>query len=345
MALQLRTFESTERQITHMQKLINDPLRSVADYLRGFGLAHADSVRVHEYPSFVTRIDAPVRGKVTIISGSGSGHEPLNAGYVGYGMLDAACPGDIFTSPTPDQYLAAIRAAHAGNGVVLIVKNYTGGVLNTQLVMEIVEEDDVEIASILVNDDVAIPDAGRRRGMGATVLVEKIVGAAAEARYSLPAIVEVGQRATLQARSMGVALSSCTSPAVGRPTFRLPMGQMEVGVGIHGEAGRWRAPLIGADAVVDLLIEPIVIGLDLRPGDRVLAMVNGLGGTPQQELYIVYGHLHQALEAFGVRLERRLVGNFITSLDMAGCSITLLRLDDELLRLWDAPVHTPTFRW
>ncbi len=328
-----------------MQKLINDPTLAVTDYLRGFALAHTDAIYVNESPKFIARKDAPVVGKVTVVSGSGSGHEPLNAGYVGRGMLDAACPGPVFTSPTPDQYLAAIQATYGGMGVVLVVKNYAGGVLNSEVAMEMAAETGIEIASVLVSDDVAVPEPGRRRGMGATVLLEKIVGAAAEAFYPHAAVLEVGRRASSQARSMGVALSSCTSPLAGRPTFRLPLGEMEVGVGIHGEAGRWRAPLVDANAVVDLLLEPILDDLLLQRGDRVLAMVNGLGSTPQQELYIVYAHLHDALDDLGIRVERQLVGNFITSLDMAGCSITLLRLDDELLRLWDAPVWTPTLRW
>jgi dihydroxyacetone kinase-like protein len=328
-----------------MQKLINEPARAVADSLRGFALAHSRYVRLHESPRFIARADAPVRGKVTIISGSGSGHEPLNVGYVGRGMLDAACPGDVFTSPTPDQYLAAIDATHGGQGVVLIVKNYAGGVLNTEVAMELVAVSGVPVEAVLVSDDVAVPERTRRRGMGAAVLVEKIAGAAAEAGYSMAQVLEVSRRASVQARSMGVALSSCTSPTVGRPTFRLPAGEMEVGVGIHGEAGRWRAPLRQADEIADLLLESVAADLDLHPGERALAMVTGLGGTPEQELYIVYGHLHRALEEMGVHVERSLVGEYVTSLDMAGAAITLLRLDDELLRLWDAPVWTPTLRW
>lgn len=328
-----------------MQKLINDPSLAVIDYLHGIEHAHAGLVRVHYAPHYVCRRDAPVLGKVTVISGSGSGHEPLNVGYVGRGMLDAACPGDIFTSPTPDQHLAAIEATHGGVGVLLVVKNYAGGVLNTEIAVEMAGELGIDVSVVVVNDDVAVPEKARRRGMGATMLVEKIAGAAAEAGYDLGAVTAVAQRTVDCARSMAVALSSCTSPALGRPTFRLPIGQMEVGVGIHGEAGRWRAPLIGANAIIDLLIEPIVADLDVQHGDQVLALVSGLGGTPQQELYIAFGHLHDYLQRLGVRVERSLVGNFITSLDMAGCAITLLRLDDELLPLWDAPVQTATLHW
>jgi dihydroxyacetone kinase-like protein len=260
-------------------------------------------------------------------------------------MLDAACPGDIFTSPTPDQYLAAIDATHGGRGVVLIVKNYAGGVLNSEMAMELAATRDVELASVLVSDDVAVPEKARRRGLGGAVLVEKIAGAAADAGYLLPEVVEVSLRASAQVRSMGVALSSCTAPMVGRPTFRLPAGTMELGVGIHGEAGRKRIETASADVVVELLLEAVSVDLALRPGERVLAMVTGLGGTPQQELYIVYNHLHRLLQAQGVVVERSLVGEYVTSLDMAGAAVTLLRLDDELLRLWDAPVWTPTLRW
>lgn len=328
-----------------MQKLINDPARAVTDSLRGFALTYPHLVRLSEAPRFVARVDAPVFGKVTVISGSGSGHEPLNVGYVGRGMLDAACPGDIFTSPTPDQYLAAIQATYGGQGVVCIVKNYAGGVLNTEVAIELAAERGIAIEPVLVRDDVAVPDPSRRRGMGATVLVEKIAGAAAEAGYTLEQVLAVSQRASAQARSMGVALTSCTSPMVGRPTFVLPPGQIEVGVGIHGEAGRRRIPLARADAVVDLLLEAIAGDLEVKAGERVLAMVGGLGGTPQQELYVVYGHLHKALQSAGIRVERSMVGEYVTSLDMAGVAITLLRLDDELLALWDAPVWTPTLRW
>lgn len=328
-----------------MQKLINEPARTVTDYLRGFALAHSQLVRVCDSPCYVVRKDAPALEKVTLISGSGSGHEPLNAGYVGRGMLDAACPGDVFTSPTPNQYLAAIDATYGGKGVVLIVKNYAGGVLNTEVAMELAADNGIPIDAILVGDDVAVPDKNRRRGMGATVLVEKIAGAAAEAGYPMANVMNVGRRASAQTRSMGVALSSCTLPAVGHPTFNLPPGQMEVGVGIHGEAGRRRETLRHADEVTDILLESIGADLDLHPGERVLAMVNGLGGTPQQELYIVYGQLHRSLRAMGIRVERSLVGEYVTSLDMAGCTITLLRLDDELLSLWDAPVRTVSLHW
>jgi dihydroxyacetone kinase-like protein len=328
-----------------MQKLINQPADIVVESLRGFALAYSDRVKLCESPLFMARGDAPIESKVTVISGSGSGHEPLNVGYVGRGMLDAACPGDIFTSPTPDQYLAAVKATHGGHGVVLIVKNYMGGVLNTDVAMEWCEASGVPISAVLVSDDVAVPERALRRGMGGTVLVAKIAGAAAEAGYTLDQVVQVSRRASANARSMGVALTSCTSPTLGKPTFTLPAGEIELGVGIHGEAGRTRLPMMSADAIVDRLLERVADDLALRAGERVLAMVSGLGGTPYQELYIVYGRLHNALRERGVKVERSLVGNLVTSLEMAGAAITLLRLDDELLALWDAPVWTPAMNW
>jgi len=328
-----------------MQKLINDPANAVRESLLGLQFAYPHLLRVHFDPHFVVRLDAPVRGKVTVISGSGSGHEPLNVGYVGRGMLDAACAGAIFTSPTPDQYLAATRAVYGDAGAIFIVKNYTGGVLNTEIALELAQSEGFEVASVLVNDDVAVEKSTNRRGMGAAILVEKIAGAAAEAGQPLAQVTDVALRASNQSRSMGVALSSCTSPTVGRPTFDLPPNQMELGVGIHGEHGRHRAPLGKADAVVELLVEAILADLEVRPGERVLAMVSGLGATPRQELFIVFRHLHQVLTAAGIDVARRLVGNYVTSLDMAGCMVTLMRFDPELLALWDAPVCTPTFNW
>lgn len=328
-----------------MQKLINEPAGAVTDSLRGFALVYPHLVRFNESPRYIARVDAPILGKVTVVSGSGSGHEPLNEGYVGRGMLDAACPGDIFTSPTPDQYMAAMQATHGGRGVLVVVKNYAGGVLNTELAIELAAENGLDIVPVLVRDDVAVPEPSRRRGMGATVLVEKIAGAAAEAGWPLAEVARVAQQASAQSRSMGVALSACTSPTMGRPTFSLPLGQMEVGVGIHGEVGRSRAPIAHADEVVEMILSAVRRDMDLRSGERVLAMVSGLGGTPQQELYIVYGRLHKLLTSLGVKVERALVGDYVTALDMAGAAITLMRLDDELLRLWDAPVHTAALRW
>lgn len=328
-----------------MQKLINQPADAVLESLQGFELAYPQLLRVQYNPAVVLRKDAPISGKVAVISGSGSGHEPLNVGYVGRGMLDAACPGAVFTSPTPDQYLAAVRATDGGAGALFIIKNYTGGVLNTEMAMELAQDEGVQVRSVLVHDDVAVDEEANRRGMGAAVLVEKIAGAAAEGGADLEAVKNVAQRVSEQSRSMGVALSSCTSPSVGRPTFNLPSHYMELGVGIHGEQGRKRVPLAPANQVTEELFESIRDDLVLRPGDRVLAMVSGLGATPQQELYIVFRRLHQLLTKADMVVARQLVGNYVTSLDMAGCTVTLLRLDAELMRLWDEPVFTPALRW
>ena len=328
-----------------MRKLINHPSNAAIESLEGFELAYGHLLRVHYSPNFVYRIDAPVRNKVTLISGSGSGHEPLNSGYVGLGMLDASCPGAIFTSPTPNQYLAATKAVYGGVGVLFIVKNYTGGVLNTEMAIELADEEGIEVASVLIHDDVAMERDINRRGTGATVLVEKIAGAAAEQGRSLTQVTAIAERVSAQSRSMGVALTSCTSPSVGHPTFQLPEGQIELGVGIHGEPGRRRALLAKSDEIVDMLLAPIMHDLRLCADDRVLVLVSGLGGTPQHELFIVYRHLHHLLENHSIKVERQLVGNYITSLDMAGCIVSILRLDPELLALWDAPVHTPALRW
>jgi dihydroxyacetone kinase-like protein len=328
-----------------MQKLINNPADAAKESLVGLQLAHPQLLRVQFDPPVVIRADAPISGKVAVISGSGSGHEPLNVGYVGRGMLDAACPGAIFTSPTPYQYLAATRAVYGKAGALFVVKNYMGGVLNTEMAVEWAREEGYQITTVLVNDDVAVERADNRRGMGAAVLAEKIAGAAAEAGQSLEAVTSIARRVVQQSRSMAVALTSCTSPTVGRPTFLLPPGQMELGVGIHGEAGRRRRPLERADVIVGHLAEAILGDLALQPGDEVLALVSGLGATPQQELYIVFRHLHRLLTDAGLIVARQLVGNYVTSLDMAGCMITLLKLEPDLKSLWDAPVCTPAMRW
>ena len=328
-----------------MRKLINHPSNAAIESLEGFELAYRQLLRVHYSPNFIYRKDAPVRNKVALVSGSGSGHEPLNSGYVGKGMLDACCPGAIFTSPTPIQYLAATKAVHGGAGVLYVVKNYMGGVLNTDMALELAAEEGIAVASVLVHDDVAVDRDLNRRGTGATVFVEKIAGAAAEQGRSLPEVTAIAKRASEATRSMGVALTSCTSPSVGHPTFQLPEGQIEFGVGIHGEPGRRRALMAKSDEIVDMMLAPIMHDLRLRAHDRVLVLVSGLGGTPQHELYIVYRHLHHLLERHSIKVERQLVGNYITSLDMAGCMVSILRLDEELLTLWDAPVCTPTLSW
>jgi len=331
--------------VTMQKKLINEPDDIVRHSLEGLELSHPHLLRVHYDPHFVCRIDAPVKGKVTLISGSGSGHEPLNTGYVGPGMLDAACPGKIFTSPTPNQYVEALDVAYGGAGALFIIKNYSGAVLNIGMAMDMAREEGYTVESVLVNDDVAIDDPCNRRGMGATVLVEKMAGAAAEAGQPLSEVTAIARQVIDQARSMGIGLEGVTLPTASHPAIILPHDQIELGIGIHGERGRHRSPMTTADQVTEKLIERILNDLPLQAGDKVLALVSGLGGTPIQELYIVFRHLYHLLKARGIIVERRLVGNYITSLNMAGCTITLLRLTPELIDLWDAPVHTPALWW
>jgi dihydroxyacetone kinase-like protein len=332
-----------------MKKLVNDPNDVVAEALVGLARAHPAALRVDHEQRDLYRADAPVRGKVGLVSGGGSGHEPLHSGFVGPGMLDAACAGEVFTSPVPDQMLAATREVDGGAGVLHVVKNYTGDVMNFEMAAELAAaETGVEVVQVLTADDVAVEDStytAGRRGVGVTVLVEKIAGAAAEQGRPLADVAAVARRVADAGRSMGMALTSGTVPAAGRPTFDLPEDQMELGVGIHGEPGRSRVPLAPAREVAAQLVEPILADGDFTGGDGVLAFVNGMGGTPLLELYLMYGEVAAILERAGVTVARSLVGPYITSLDMAGCSVTLLRLDEELLRLWDAPVRTPGLRW
>ena len=331
-----------------MKKLINRPGDIVREALEGLAVAHPESLRVNFQPAYVVRADAPLAGKVGVLSGGGSGHEPLHTGYVGKGMLDAACPGPIFTSPTPDQMVEATAAINGGAGVLHIVKNYTGDLLNFEMAAEILAEDGIEVATVVINDDVAVADSlytAGRRGVGATVLAEKISGAAAEQGRPLDQVAAMCRSVNDNSRSMGIALTSCTVPEVGRPTFDLGDAEIEVGVGIHGEPGRSRSVLQPADRIVELMAGPVLDDLPFESGDRVLAFVNGLGGTPLLELYVVYRRLAELLADRGLRVVRRLVGSYITSLDMAGCSVTLLRMSDDLLRLWDAPVWTPALSW
>jgi dihydroxyacetone kinase-like protein len=331
-----------------MKKLINQPENVVKEALAGMQAAHSDLLRVDIEQQIIVRKDAPKQGKVGVISGGGSGHEPMHGGFVGMGMLDAACPGAVFTSPVPDQVLAATRAVNGGAGVLHIVKNYTGDVLNFEMAAELAAADGIEVASVVTNDDVAVQDStwtAGRRGVGVTVLMEKIAGGLAETGAPLAQVASLARRVNNQGRSMGMALTSCTVPAAGKPTFDLGEDEMEIGIGIHGEPGRQRVKLAPAADVTEMLAIPVIEDLGLRSGDRVLAMVNGMGGTPLIELYIVYDALHRILGGRGITIGRSLVGNYITSLEMAGCSITLVRLDDELTRYWDAPVHTPALRW
>jgi dihydroxyacetone kinase-like protein len=330
-----------------MKKLINDPGTVVDDALAGMAAAHPDRVRVIE-PNVVVRKDAPRQGKVGVISGGGSGHEPMHGGFVGMGMLDAACPGAVFTSPVPDQMLAATKAVDGGKGVLHIVKNYTGDIMNFELAAELAQAEGIEVTSVVIADDVAVQDSlytAGRRGVGGTVLAEKIVGAAAEEGQDLASVTALCERVQANVRSMGMALTSCTVPAAGKPTFEIGDDEMEIGIGIHGEPGRERKKLATADEITEMLMTPILDDLPFKSGDKVLAFVNGMGGTPLIELYVVYNKVAAMCRDRGVSIERNLVGNYITSLDMAGCSITLLKLDDEMTRLWDAPVHTPALRW
>jgi dihydroxyacetone kinase-like protein len=296
----------------------------------------------------VVRADAPVPGKTGIVSGGGSGHEPMHVGYVGKGMLDAACPGAVFTSPTPDQIEAATRAVDGGAGVLHIVKNYTGDIMNFEMAAELCQAQGIEVRAVVINDDVAVEDSlytAGRRGVGLTVLAEKLCGAAAQRGYDLARVATLCRKVNGNGRSMGMALTSCTVPAAGKPTFELGEGEMEMGIGIHGEPGRERIRLLPAAELTARMAGSILADLPFRGGDDVIAMVNGLGGTPLMELYLVYGELERILQGMRIRVARRLVGNYITSLEMAGCSITLLKADDEMLSLWDDPVLTPGLRW
>jgi dihydroxyacetone kinase-like protein len=332
---------------SRVKKLINDVENIVPESLSGLQAAHPDIVKVDLSQNLVLRAGGPKQGKVALISGGGSGHEPLHGGFVGLGMLDAAAAGHVFTSPVPDQMEAATRAVDGGAGVLHIVKNYTGDVLNFQMAAELVAGD-IEVATVVTNDDVAVQDSlytAGRRGVGVTVLLEKIAGAKAEEGASLADVAATATKVNDQGRSMGLALTSCVVPAAGTPTFELGDDEVEVGIGIHGEPGRRREKLAPVDDMAEWLVSPIVSDLGLSRGDNVLAFVNGMGGTPLIELYVAFNSVNRILGGQGISIGRSLVGNYITSLEMAGFSVTLLRLDDELTRLWDAPVNTPALRW
>ncbi|MFQ4141930.1 dihydroxyacetone kinase subunit DhaK [Chlorogloeopsis sp. ULAP02] len=355
-----------------MKKLINTPEDFVRESLEGMLAAHPDLIKVNFDPNFVYRADAPIKGKVAIISGGGSGHEPMHAGFVGMGMLDAACPGEVFTSPTPDQMLAATKAVDSGAGILSIVKNYSGDVMNFEMATELAQSEGMRVLNILIDDDVAVKDSlytQGRRGVGTTVLAEKICGAAAEQRYDLQQLANLCRRVNLNGRSMGVALTSCTTPAKGTPTFELSHQEIEMGIGIHGEPGRERMSIKSANEIAEMLALSIIedksysrtvrewdetkgewVDVELidpafTKGDRVLAFVNSMGGTPVSELYVIYRKLAEICQKHGLQIVRNLIGAYITSLEMQGCSITLLKLDDEMIRLWDAPVKTPSWRW
>jgi dihydroxyacetone kinase-like protein len=331
-----------------MKKLINSAENVVRESLEGMVYAHSDLLKVHYDPNFIYRADAPVKGKVAIVSGGGSGHEPMHGGFVGMGMLDAACPGAVFTSPTPDQMLEATKMVNGGAGVLHIVKNYTGDIMNFEMAADLARAEGIDIESVVIDDDVAVKDSlytAGRRGVGSTVLAEKLCGAAAEKHRSLKEVTEVCNKVKELGLSMGMALTSCTVPHVGKPTFDLPEDEMEIGIGIHGEPGRTRMKVKPADEIVEMLMEPIISDLPFKSGDEVLLFVNGMGGTPLVELYIVYRKAYEIATKHGLKVVRNLVGPYITSLEMAGTSITLLKLDEDMKQLWDAPVKTPGLRW
>ena len=328
-----------------MKKLINKVDDVLTESLLGFGAAHGDLVSVTLEPKFVTRAGGTPKGKVALVSGGGSGHEPLHAGFVGKGMLDAACPGEVFTSPTPDQMLAAAESLGATAGILFIVKNYAGDIMNFEMAAEMLGGDH---ATVVTNDDVAVEDSlytQGRRGVAGTVVVEKVVGAAAEAGADLAVCKVLGDRVNAATGSMGIALTSCTVPAAGKPTFDLGADEMEMGVGIHGEPGRRRVKMMTAEAIVAEMFQAITSSLKPKSGEPVILLVNGMGGTPLMELYLVYNAARRLCEDRGLKVARSLVGNFCTSLDMAGCSLSITKADDEMLNLWDAPVHTAALRW
>lgn len=355
-----------------MKKLINQPEDVVSESLQGMAAAHEDLIKVNLNPIFVYRSDAPVQGKVAVISGGGSGHEPTHVGYVGRGMLDAACPGDVFVSPTSEQIIEAIRKVHAGGGVLNIVKCYWDDMDVFAEAAEQAHAEGILCANILIDDDVAVSESvysHGRRGTGTTVLAEKICGAAAEESYDLTRLADLCRRVNLNGRSMGMAFSACTIPIKGTPTFEIEEDQMDIGIGIHGEPGRERMTMKSADEITEMLAVEIIedpaykrtiqeweatkakwvdVELEDQPlqrGDQVLAFVNGMGGTPVPELYIAYRKLEQVCTEKGLTIARNLIGTYITAIEMQGVSITLLRMDDELLKLWDAPVNTPRLRW
>ncbi len=355
-----------------MKKLINAVEDVVKEQLEGMAVAHPDMLKIHFEPNFVVRADAPVQGKVALISGGGSGHEPMHGGFVGKGMLDAACPGEVFTSPTPDQMYEAAKAVDGGAGVLFLVKNYTGDVLNFETAAELAYADGIKVQSILIDDDAAVKDSlytAGRRGVGTTVLAEKIVGAAAEAGYSLDQCADLARKVNQNGRSLGMALTSCTVPAAGKPTFDLGENEFEFGIGIHGEPGRERLPMKTADEITEMMasailddgpytrtvrewdneagdwVEKELTDPPFKSGDHIIAFVNSMGGTPVSELYAIYRKLAEICDNRGIKIVRNLIGPYITSLEMQGFSLTLLKADDEILKFWDAPVVTPGLRW
>lgn len=331
-----------------MKKFMNDPARVVDDYLSGLVRAHDDILEWDDDHRVLQRKNFPMTPKVGLVGGGGSGCEPTHTGFVGHGMLDAAVPGQVFTSPVPNQIAAATRRADMGRGVLHVIKNFTGEVMNFGMAQEILYFEDIEVAQVIVNDDVSIPDDGEtagRRGLGATVLVEKIAGAAAEEGAGLSEVQAIAQRVVDRSGTFGVGLSSCTPPLRGKPVYQMDDAEMDLGIGISGEPGRARVPLQTARDIAELMVDEVLTDLAPPSGADLLMLVNGMGGTPHQELYLMAGELGAAAEARGARIVRQLVGNFVTSLDQAGVAVTFLELDPELSRLWDAPVETVALRW
>ncbi|MEU4269867.1 dihydroxyacetone kinase subunit DhaK [Streptomyces sp. NPDC026092] len=329
-----------------MKKLINTPQSVVSDALRGMAATHRE-LNVHAEAGIVTRAGGTVPGKVGILSGGGSGHEPLHAGFVGHGMLDAAVAGPVFTSPVPDRIHEGITAVDSGAGVLVVVKNYTGDILNFGMATEDADDEGIAVETVVVDDDVAVArgEGAGRRGTGATLFVEKLAGALAETGAPLAEVAALARRTNERSRSFGVALSSCTTPANGAPNFELGADEIEIGVGIHGEPGRRRARLTTAAETAEIMLDAILEDLPEADGDPVILLVNGLGATPPVELYVVRAEVERILTARGIHTARSLVGNYVTSLDMAGCTLTLCRADESMLDLWDAPVQTPSLRW
>jgi phosphoenolpyruvate---glycerone phosphotransferase subunit DhaK len=355
-----------------MKKLINKPEDVVSEALAGMALAWPEMIKVHYGPNYIYRADAPLKNKVALISGGGSGHEPMHGGFVGMGMLTAACPGQVFTSPTPDQMLEAAKQVNGGAGVIYIVKNYTGDVMNFEMAADLARAEGIKVQNILIDDDVAVKDSlytAGRRGVGTTVLAEKICGAAAEKGLDLAKVAGLCRKVNTNGRSYGMALTSCTVPSAGKPTFALGEDEMELGIGIHGEPGRERLKMKGADEIAELMTLAILedgayarkvrewdakkedwadvdlVNEPFKKGDQLIAFINGMGGTPSIELQILYRKVHEVCEKKGFKIVRNLIGSYITSLEMQGCSISLLRADAEMLGFWDAPVKTPGLRW
>lgn len=331
-----------------MKKFINDPSTVVHDYLVGLEAAHKDILRYDRRNRILVRNGLRNAGKVGLVAGGGSGCEPTHTGFVGPGMLDAVAPGEIFTSPNPDQIIAATRAADSGAGVLHVIKNFTGEVMNFGMAEEILSFEDIALRTVLINDDVAVKDSAEtagRRGLGATVLVERIAGAAAERGGDLQSVAAIAQGVVKRARTFGVGLSSCTPPSRGKPIFDQPADEMDLGIGISGEPGRERVRMKSAREIAEMLVAEVTGDLNPPKGAKLLSLVNGMGGTPHQELYLLNGEVDRVLRQMGFETVRTLVGNFVTSLEQQGAALTLLEASDEMLALWDSPVHTAALRW